>query len=79
MPYRIAAYAAKPIPPRKTLQAPTEMLLPGKSKYARPVALVLNKTQASNTETTASCLPFLGDDMLITEPKFEPVTLIECQ
>jgi hypothetical protein len=53
-PYRIAAYAANPIPPRKTRQAPTEMLLPGKSKYALPVALVLNKTHASKTEITAS-------------------------
>lgn len=54
VPYRIEAYAASPIPPRKTRQAPTEILLPGKSRYALPVALVLNKTQANKTETTAS-------------------------
>ena len=55
------------------------MLLPGKSKYALPVALVLNRTHASKTETTASCRPFLGDACLAEELELAFVTLIEYQ
>ena len=55
------------------------MLLPGKSRYARPVALVLNKTQASKTETTASCRPLLGDACLVDELELVFIKLIENQ
>ena len=64
------------MPPRKTRQAPTEMLLPGKSKYALPVPLVLNKTHANKTERTANFLPFFGATCLAVDRLFEGVKLI---
>lgn len=76
VPYRCAAYVANPMPPRKTRQAPTEILLPGKSKYALPVPLVLNNTQANKTDRTASFLPFFGATCLAIDPSFEGVKLI---
>ena len=65
-PYLRPAKVAKPMPPRKTRQAPTEILEPGKSKYARLVPLVLNKTHANKTETTARRLPLVEVDVTLT-------------
>ena len=62
----IPTNVARPIPPRKTRQAPTEILVPGKSKYALLVALVLNKTQANKTEATARRLPLTEVDVTLT-------------
>jgi hypothetical protein len=66
-PYLIPTNIASTIPPRNTRQAPTEMLVPGKSKYALLVALVLNKTHANKTEATARRFPFTEVDVTLIE------------